>query len=113
MYKKLDITKRYLQYNVDRVNNIQNISEKIPREDVSSNSSLNLSGYSYETQGPQNCFCCSLAAIYNHFVSTDPVLKNDRTIPKLNQEKVRSFEPRYLGSKEIKSFRNGVEKRMP
>ncbi|MBO6215904.1 MAG: hypothetical protein J6N76_10335, partial [Lachnospiraceae bacterium] len=101
MYKRADITKRYHQYNVHKLNNVLSMSQKRQRADVNSNSSINLNEYSYETQGAQNCFCCSLSAIYNHFVSTDPVLKNDKNIPKLNQEKVRSFEPRYLGSKEV------------
>ncbi len=102
MYYKIDLTKRYLVYTKEKKEFITRSLEAIKRPEVTGESNLNLNSYSYETQGTQNCFACSFSALYNHYVDSDPALKTQK-LPRLNQEKVRSFSPRYLGSHEIKN----------
>ena len=109
IYHLLDTTKLYRQYREQKQEYMGKALEAVPRAEIKGSSVLKVKEFSYETQGKQNCYACSLAGIYNHFVSADPELK-EQELPKLDQEKIRSFVPRFLTTEELKKVNpNGGE----
>ncbi len=99
-YKLMAITQRRISFLNFRKEHIRKRSRKVARRSVVGEVELKKGQktYEYESQGAtQNCFACSLSAIYNYYVTS----KGEENAPKLDQYSVRGFVPRFLNEQEF------------
>lgn len=104
-YRNLALTRAYYQFNDFKDDYIERQLSQVQRSEVKGNSMIQ-GELSYEYQGHNNCYACSLAGIYNNFLNRDSSITDEQrqNAPKLDQYKVRSFTPRYLNKNEIKEL---------
>ena len=100
-YRLCYLTQLYYRFIENRERTVTRGLEQVPRPAFHGSASLKGS-FSYEKQGvgSNNCYACSMAGNFIHLLSKDRELRN-RNGEKLDQEKIRSFTPRYLSKQEL------------
>lgn len=98
MYRLLAVTQRYYQFAKTAEESTLHQLEKTKRAPVKGKARIGGKKLPYEKKVSNNCYACAGSKMINH------LMKDDNGKDQLDQFRVRSFEPRYLGREAFNAF---------